>query len=406
MPDYIISAPGGAILVPAPTGGGTPPPATDVSRENLLIFGADPTGMASSDAAVDNWLAAVAASGKPGYAPAGIYRIDTAKAVTFARNVRIEGAGAGLTRFVFAAGAGLSITMDKDPRLVDGAGNALFAQYRCAVGAMTLATTGVADADALTVTYGFSQSMTDRGFMAWNLQLVGEDPQVHGWRKGIVGHRLWNPLFDDVNFKGRNEPIFPFSSQTAFELFEPQAPTMTRVNAYHVETALHIHGGQYCEGINVSHFEFVGVRKGIVLGGTPVRAAGTTIHHGHINAYERCIVGNNLRMLNISDILFLKAPWTGYWQGVEMVNCEGLNIHHSRFRGNPASGGGNDCIVLGASTRSSVNNNDGGDFASVGSICILHTMSNYNDVFDNILGTNCTPVAPFNGQLSNRFRNT
>lgn len=399
---YVIHAPGGAMLVPL-SGGGT---GNDPTKEVLTAFGADPTGVTPSDTAVTAWLAAIIASGKPGYVPSGKYLIASVIAATFLRDTRIAGAGAGLSRFVCNPGARFDFTVAPNLAQVDAAGAPLFQQHRLMVEGLSFITRGDGGDDALTVTYPFSQSITDRGFIARNLQFRGEDQATQCWRRGIKGVRLWNPLISDVNFKGRQENVYPFTSQAGVELVEPQAPRIFDYNCYHAEAALHVHGDRYCEGLNVSHFEWVGVRRGIVLGGTPVKAAGTTIHHGHVNAYERGVVASNVRMLNISDILFLKAPWTGYWQGVEVLNSEGLSIHHNRFRGNPGSPGGNDCVSLGASFRCSMSNNDGGDFASPGAICVMYGGSNHNDAFDNMRGTNCSTVALLDGQLSNRTQNT
>ena len=401
---YVIQAPGGAVLVPAGSGGGTP--TGDQTKENLLAFGADPTGVTSSGPAITAWLAAVDASGKVGYAPKGRYLMPAAVARLFNGHRRIEGDGAGLTVFVCEPGARFTFDVAKNPRTLDANGDAMFEQYRLMLGGFTMATRGIAADDAITVNYDFSQTMTDRGLIMQNVQFVGDDPNAHSWKRGLVGNRLWNPLIDDVHFKGKHQDAAPFDSQRAIFLHEPQAPQITRFNAYHAEAALEIGGERYCEGVNISRFEWVGVRYGALLSGTPVKAAGTTIDHGHVNAYERCILGDRLRMLNISDILCLKAPWSGYWQGIGVTNSEGIAIHHCRFRGNPGSPGGNDCVALGATHRSAVNNCDGGDFATVGSICILHAASNFNDVFDNVRGTNCAPVALFDGQLANRTRNT
>lgn len=230
----------------------------------------------------------------------------------------------------------------------------------------------LAQANALTVTAPYVASGTHSGPILRDLIFTGQDTAQHSWRTALRLERCWNSEIPNNTVKGQDDGDVPFVADCGIELFECMAAELTNNDVWHTEEAIRTVGSAWSEGINISGGELVGVRRGIVFNGAQTIASGGKITNVHINAYERGIVANNRRLLDIVGNEVFKCHLSrSYFQAVEMLYCVDIDVLTNKFNGYPQATGGNDLVTAGACTGIEVHGNRSRDFSGPGTMALL-----------------------------------
>lgn len=279
-------------------------------------------GVTPDDCAWTNFLGTLAADGGIGILPIGASVVASAEAlaVTTSKQIALRGAGPGLTKIrTSTAVDGLSITFTdslQPPILQD----------------LCLQTTALAAGTALTINGPSEPWLANLGPSVRGVRVRSEDAATQCWLNGITFNDCWYPSVAASEIKGLNQSYLPFSMKNGITYNNCQALRADHFTMFHLDTGIVQGGNVYGEGVQISHFEMVGVNAGVVTNGTP--SIGTSIHDGHINAYSCGVKMLGHAGASIHDLLLFKCNLSSSdWIGVFLNQSQDIVVHHILAQG-------------------------------------------------------------------------
>ena len=209
---------------------------------------------------------------------------------------------------------------------------------------------------------GVVQNRTSPRLKIENVALRGStDVITDGWLAGITCTDVIHAVIDGLHFEGyySSTPDLPASTH-AMRFDGSGAPvefTITNSWAFFAVDALRVID---CEGVFVSHNNFVAVRSGIRFDPSTVEPQ-LQVTDNHINAYESCIVAANMIDSNISNNLFFaRNDATANVVGLQFSATSFTHVKNNTFVNNSGydlngivvSSGGEDLEIKGNIFRS------------------------------------------------------
>ena len=342
---------------------------------NLALLG-DP---ASFSDAFDTALSLAITSGLPIVAPAGTYHLTRKHTISTDKKFVIQGAGGPVILQWNCEDGGLDLTYNDryaPPELRDVK---LSTTYTGADGGGT----------ALRITSSSTappQPALSQGPLLAGVTIMGggeEAPPEGGyWTNGAYLLNCWYPKIAGCCFIGANQGGPPFATLTGVTLDTCQAPMLRDNLVFHVEDGILVVGSTWGEGFQLSGGEMVGVRRGI-NNATAAARSGTAITATHINAFERCVINSQNSHIEIANCLFFRSG-NGYdWQGVELVNCQYVNVHDNNFACPNAGDESANGVTLNGASDCRITNNLFSYWATIGSGIVLVNASDHNKINGN-----------------------
>lgn len=171
-------------------------------------------------------------------------------------------------------------------------------------------------------------AVTGYGAIFDNLRIGPYLEGGHFWTTQIELENLWYAKLENYRGKGKDDAYEPFEAQFGIRAINCQALTMTDWKVFHTEVAYKGDGDIHGEGINFSGGECVGCSYGICHEPAVFKPC-ISVHDMHLNCYKRAMVFRNVGQMKLHDIHVYKThPSSSYWEGIQLINCHGMHIHH------------------------------------------------------------------------------
>jgi hypothetical protein len=379
------------------TQGGTGATATTVQarlRQYVSVkdFGAVGNGVTDDTTAIQNAVNYAISNPVNLYFPSGTYLLSARITGSSANKICLIGAGRRLTNLLWTAtatnGGGIDITFTDF-------------LYPPTVQGMTLLTRANGVGTALKITGVDAPSITVLGPNVSDVEIIGEQNNLHCWDIGIHFSFCWYSCVTLITIKGLEELINPFTQSAGIKLTDCQVIFANKFSIIHVEDAILeenilVPRG---EGFVFNDFELVGVTNGFQLTAGAV-APGTNIGPGHINSYKLGINLANHYQTCIHDILFYKTyNSVDNYIAIQMVDSNSNHIHDNEIHGSATATGDTSGIVVTGTTTSDYNNihdNYFRDFYGTTKVgIVISTGAGFNNIHDN----NCDSTVTTNVQV-------
>ena len=296
---------------------------------NVKGYGAVGDGITDDKLAVSLALAdIVSAGGGTLYFPSGTFYLTTPITISNI-NIKIAGAGIGITKLLFASNVnGIIYTSNDTSSVVE-------------IRDMTMLTNGLGGADAVTITMPSHPADAGFGLLIENIYISGEDSYGNGkfifnkyWRIGVKCTEAWYTIINNLHFLGSQ---VVGQSQTGIQFNAKSIDTrLNDVSVFGAQRAIEYLG--QCEGVNIDKAVIVNCLMGIYMDGDSSSAnpPGTGITNSHISTFDGWIYLKGRSQLNISNLLCYRAGgslenanFVGIYlaQGAS-VSTDIINIHH------------------------------------------------------------------------------
>jgi len=351
---------------------------------NVLDFGADPTGVVDSAAAIQ---AAVNAS-QAVFFPVGTYKltaqITVSKSTAFA--IYGEGIGNSILSWTNASG-GFAITManNYDTITIDG---------------LSLRTEFAGGGTALAVTYPVSASSIFVGARLSNIEMRGSDNTTDYWTTGLRLLNGWNAQCSGLHIQGAD--TVPRGMVKAISMTNCYDVVINACYGTRGEYGIWIGDGAD-EGFNISQCVFIDFDTGIYFNSFEAQA-GTAIRDNHMNtetyginfqAKQQCVISGNL--------IYKITGSTASYVGISTKFGNDCRITDNYIR-NTGLTGGEVGILLDDTDNCIVSNNHFVEFNS-GSVGVqVGALSGGNLITNNLTYTPGTAVVNFGaGSLKTNY---
>ena len=346
---------------------------------NVKDFGAVGDGSTDDAAAFNAAFTACEAAtyGCEIYIPSGTFALGSKITKSMTKAVTIRGQGRGVSTLLWTnSSGGFDLTFSTQynaPKIYE----------------LTILTSYAGGGTAITITESpASASSNDIGPEVTSVDIRGSDTATKYWTNGISLVDVWYPVLSNFAIKGKDETVLPFSMASGVSYTRSQVLFMHHFSMQHMEDAVLQVGTTFGEGLNMTAFELVGVRRGVNMTSWVAGAVAIDgFSNGHINSYEYGIKANYVHQANFSGMLIYKTHISASnYVGVEITNAEGWRIADSFISDSPTATGTYTGVSLVTANENTVSNNSFNYSPATSTAISIGTSSARNTVSGNTSG--------------------